>query len=110
MYVFVPLHVTVNYTKILSLPQQLRYCKFMSGTAIQIVRTSFGNKLYCNKLAHFPHVTHKSCIETKECPFARGSQMYSLAKQIVTTDKLVRSFLKFLLTTAIVRSGQINNL
>lgn len=90
---FVELHFTVNHIKIMIVAQQCCYGKFMSVATMQIICTSFWNKLYSNYFTLLLHSTYKHCMETKECSLA--CQMYSLAKQIETTYKSLLSFALF---------------
>jgi hypothetical protein len=58
--VVVELHVTVKCIKILSVTQQCFHCKLMSPITVQIVRTSFRNKLYSPTNLHSFHTLHLS--------------------------------------------------
>jgi hypothetical protein len=55
----VEMHFTVTCIKILIVAQQCSYGKFMSLTTMQIICTSFWNKLYSNYFALFLHFTYK---------------------------------------------------
>ena len=107
---FVELHFTVNHINILIAAQQCCYGKYMSLATMQIICTSFWNKLYSKYFALFLHSTYKRCRETKECSSA--CQMYSLAKQIETTYKLLLSFSFFVkrFRNYFTRSEGINHL
>jgi len=66
----VELHFAVSRIKILIVAQQRSYGKFMSLATMQMICTSFWNKLYSIYCVLFLHCTHKCCMETKECSLA----------------------------------------